>query len=201
MSSSVENSIKVSNLVNGTNWEKRLSDEEAGQVKEILKGKESVNPFKACIIPVRSHNLNDFAKDFFLPTTLNYAIKVQHTVGKVFAILGALFLDFFTFPIRLITCIPRFISNRNQKPIAFHQYLIDQRVDPKLLEDNWVRVRLSWSKTTPGHSAEDGRIIYDPSRNGSIKKNINFIEFPYNRVNDSSYSSEKHSESEGSYSF
>ena len=39
----------------------------------------------------------NFAKDFFLPTTLNHAVKVQNIVLKVFAILASLVLDTVTF--------------------------------------------------------------------------------------------------------
>lgn len=39
---------------------------------------ERVGLFKALIITVRTHNLKDFAKDLFLPTFFNHAMKADN---------------------------------------------------------------------------------------------------------------------------
>ena len=114
--------IKVSNLDNNTEWEKELTDEEFPQVQGYVQGKSTIAIIPATFKPVRTNNLKNFSKDFFLPTTLNHAIKVQHTVGKIFAILASLVLDVLTFPIRLLTVIPRVISNAKPEENQLHKY-------------------------------------------------------------------------------
>lgn len=175
--------IKVTNLDNNTVWEKQLTSDEYQQVKGYVKGKDTVGIIPATFTPVRTNNLKNFSKDFFLPTTLNHAIKVQHAVGKVFAILAALVLDVLTFPIRLLTVIPRIISNANQKENQLHKYLITEGVDKKLLESDHVRVRLEWEKTsqdpTQYWTTKDG-VQHSKHRqeNHWREEQVNFIEVP-----------------------
>lgn len=175
--------IKISNLDNNTAWEKQLTSAEFPQVKGCVQGKSTVAIIPATFKPVRTDNLKNFSKDFFLPTTFNHAIKVQHTVGKVFAILASLVLDVLTFPIRLLTCIPRVISNSRRTENPLHNYLIAEGVDNKLLESDHVRVRLEWEKTsqfpTSHWTTKDG---VQHSRHSQEKHwsegNVNFIELP-----------------------
>jgi hypothetical protein len=175
-------SLTISNLENTTSWEKQLTPEEFQQVKSYAVGLGVVS-VPATLKPVRTNNLQNFAKDFFLPTLINHALKVEHTVGKIFAILGALILDSLTFPIRLLTCIPRVISNAHQEQNPLKKYLIDENVDPKLLESDYVRVRLEWEKTSQSPTSywttEDG---VQHSKHSQEKhwqeKNVNFIEVP-----------------------
>ncbi|NGX34129.1 MAG: hypothetical protein K1060chlam1_00478 [Candidatus Anoxychlamydiales bacterium] len=180
--------IKVTNRENDFSWEKDLTaSRERTQVHSSLsKGSQSAHLFKACVYPIRTHNLLDFSKDFFLPHSVNHTIdfigKVQNIAGKIFLMLASLVFDIVTFPLRLLTFIPRIISNSQQKPIPFYEYLKGQNVDPKLLEANWVRVELSWftNQPPPGYD-----LFAYYAKSGSIKKNINFIELPDNDVNDS----------------
>lgn len=44
----------------------------------------------------------DFAKDLFLPTFINRALKVDGLASKIFTSIGAIALDLFTFIPRLI---------------------------------------------------------------------------------------------------
>jgi len=67
------------------------------------------------LIPTRTNNLRNFAQDLFLPTFVNHALKLQNVVAKIFVILSALILDMLTFPIRLLTCMPKVLSNACQK--------------------------------------------------------------------------------------
>lgn len=75
------------------------------------RGRKSVNFFAATLYPVRTNTLANFAKDAFLPTVMNHAIKVENTALRVLAIIGALFLDLITSPIRLLAAVPRIVLN------------------------------------------------------------------------------------------
>lgn len=85
--------------------------------------REAVTLFSATLYPVRTNNFSNFAKDFFLPTVVNQTIKVKDMAAKVFAIIGALFLDLATFPIRLVTFIPRIIMNAVKEEHTLLRYL------------------------------------------------------------------------------
>lgn len=178
------NYIKVSNLENKTVWEKQLNEEEVQQVKGYIKEcKSTVSLISATFKPVRTNNLSNFSKDFFLPTTVNHAIKVQNTVGRIFAVLASLVLDAVTFPIRLLTCIPRVISNSKQKENPFRKYLIDEGVDKKILESDHVRVKLGWEKTNQDcytkWTDKDGKVHTKYHQKQYWEKEpVNFIEQP-----------------------
>lgn len=175
--------IKVSNLENNVFWEKQLTNEEFKAVKDYVSSKSTLTVISATFKPVRTNNLKNFSKDFFLPTTINHAIKIQHAVGKVFAILAAFVLDILTFPVRLITVIPRTISNAKQEEHPLREYLIAQGVDSKLLELEHVRVRLDWESIsqvpTSRRRAKDGAVhdLYRQEKHW-IEQSINFIELP-----------------------
>jgi hypothetical protein len=108
---------------------------------------------------------------------------VQHVVGKVFAILGSLILDTLAFPIRLLTCIPRIISNARQEENALKKYLSREGVDAKLLESDHVKVRLEWEKTsqypTSHWTTNDGvkHSKHSQEQHWS-EESVNFIELP-----------------------
>ncbi len=132
--------IKVQNIENSLVWESNLTEQEFNKVKNWGAGHRTASIVAATVIPVRTNNLKNFSKDFFLPTTINHAVKVQNIVDKIFAVLAALPLDVLTFPVRLLTCIPRIISNTKQEEHLLRQYLINQNVDKKILENDHVRV-------------------------------------------------------------
>lgn len=174
------NSIKIYNLENNASWEKQLSDAECTEVQGYIKGgKGTVGIIPATFKPVRTNNLNNFAKDFFLPTTVNHAIKVQNTIGKIFAILAALVFDMITFPVRLVTCIPRVNENAGTELSLFRNYLLSEGVDAKLLESDHVKVRLDWEIPTTMIINRDGRrhIKNTIDKHWRVT-NINFIEVP-----------------------
>lgn len=175
-------SIEISNLKNNTLWKKQLTAEEFPSIKSHIRGFVAIAIFPATLKPVRTNNFHNFATDLFLPTLINHAIDVQHTVGKIFAILGALILDILTFPIRLLTCIPRVISNAHQEQNPLKKYLVNEKVDPKLLESDHVRVRLEWEKTSQfptSYWIKDGVQHSKHSQEKHwIEQNVNFIEVP-----------------------
>lgn len=70
---------------------------------------------QAVFMPIRTSNCCDFIKDFFLPTVVNGAFKVNHVVFRIFAVLLCLPLDLLTFPLRVLTVIPRCYGNQFEK--------------------------------------------------------------------------------------
>jgi hypothetical protein len=65
----------------------------------------SATPFwKASLIPLRMDNWCHFASDFFFPTLVNHAIKVDHIVLRMFALVFSIIFDIVTFLSRLVTC-------------------------------------------------------------------------------------------------
>ena len=101
-----------------------------------------------------------------------------------------------TFPIRLLTCIPRLISNGKQTENLLHKYLIDEGVDKKLLESDHVHVRLEWEKPsqfpTSMRRTKDGTIIATHAKEKCwLEENVNFIEVPTYEGSDHSSSGMK----------
>lgn len=175
--------IKVSNLDNNTYWEKQLTADEYQQVKEYLKGKPVISMIPAIFQPVRTNNFKNFSKDFFLPTTINHAIKVKSIVVKIFAILASLILDLLSFPIRILTVIPRVIVNAKQDKIKLNKYLIAQNADKKLIKSDHVRVRVEWEKTsqfsTSTCTTMDGVSLSKKNKEDHWREvNVNFREVP-----------------------
>lgn len=159
------NYIRVSNLENNTVWQKQLSDKEYHPVSGFTRSEHTIAIIPATLKPVRTNNLKNFSKDFFLPTTINHAIKAHHIACKFFAILPALALDGITLPIRFLTCVPRIWSNAGKEVHPLKKYLINESVDKKLLESDHVRVRLGW-------------------KSNWLEHNVNFIEVPIYKGSD-----------------
>lgn len=138
--------IKVSSLENKIFWEKQVSAKEIPQIKSYIDSKNNaVAIVPATLKPIRTNNFENFSKDFFLPTTINHAIRVENIVFKIFAILASLVLDVMTFPIRIFTCIPRIVSNA-QRENLFQKYLKAEGADKELIETDRVNVKLEWKK-------------------------------------------------------
>lgn len=177
------NLLRVSNVHNNTVWEKHLSDAELPTVQEFTKGASTIAILPATFRPVRTHNLVDFSKDFFLPTVINHAIYVQNIAGKFFAIIFGIALDLVTFPLRVITVIPRVISNTVKEENTLHKYLRTQGADAKLLADDYVKVKLEWNRTsqtpTSALTTRDGTVHrrYGQEKHW-FEKTVNFIELP-----------------------
>lgn len=136
------NYISVTNSNNGTTWTKQLTDDEYQNTHDYSKSKNTVSLLAGTIKPVRTNSLSNFATDFFLPTTINHANKVQNIVVKIFALLASLVLDILTLPIRLLTFLPRIYFNSKQEETSLHKYLKEQGVDSTLVNSDYVNVKL-----------------------------------------------------------
>ncbi|MBS0620677.1 MAG: hypothetical protein JSS61_04375 [Verrucomicrobia bacterium] len=140
-------SIQISHPSTHLTWRKDLSEQEA---REIMPLCQRARIYSAGLCwPIRTHNWKDFAKDFFLPTVVNQAFRTNHIAIQIFIFLGGLVQDILTFPIRVITCIPRYFMNPRKEDHPFYQYLKAQKVDPLLLVPDYVQVELFWETDSP----------------------------------------------------
>jgi len=175
-------SIRVANPPNTLFWEKQLSNEEVEKVRKHCQNSAPIGILSATLKPVRTDTLENFSKDFFFPTFVNHAIKVQHAVGKIFAILGALILDLVTFPIRLLTCIPRVMTNSKKEEHPLYRYLQDQAVNPKIFASDYVLVNLKWEGKNPLRVEwryNDGTVHRSPDRAQMWEERcVHFIDLP-----------------------
>lgn len=87
----------------------QLDNEADYHVAELLceDKKNMAGFFKQLMLPIRT----DRASDLFLPTLMNAAMKSQSVAANCLAVIGFIFLDLMTLPIRLITFLPRLIYN------------------------------------------------------------------------------------------
>ena len=103
------------------------SKEEFQAVVNLCDNKRRINWLESLIIPVRTDNLNNFCKDFFLPGLFNPAFKTQDVALTIFLCMLMPVYDIMTLPIRLITVIPRYVYNsiHPKESHPFYQYLIN----------------------------------------------------------------------------
>jgi uncharacterized protein (TIGR02452 family) len=135
-------SINIIHPVNQTNWGVNLTEQEFQGFIPCLKGKKPVYFPLSLLYPVRTDKVN-LSKDLFLPTTINQALKIKNIVFKVFAVLIALVFDIPTFPIRLLTCIPRMLHNAKQEPSELWSYLwAKEEVNRDLIASDYLLVEV-----------------------------------------------------------
>lgn len=173
--------IEVTSLSNNLSWQKQVTNEELELVRSYCDGRETVDLMSATFQTVRTNNLNNFAKDFFLPTLVNRALKVQNVVVKIFAIIGAFILDVVTFPIRLLRCLPRVVENSSQEEHPLRQYLRANNVDPRLFEADYIKIKtvLTTSGNASTRTNANGRVVRTHDVEHSWRKQyVNFIDMP-----------------------
>jgi hypothetical protein len=134
--------IHVSNVENGASWLREIHRDQLQNIEQKMISAKVVGVFPALLRPVRSDSAKNFAKDFFLPTTLNYGLKIRSMAVRVFAVIGAFVFDLLTLPIRLLTCIPTVLTNSAPDKHPLYQYLKAQNVDRQLLKSGHVQVRI-----------------------------------------------------------
>ncbi len=136
--------LTIATLDQKVEWNVTLSsEEELKNVRDLLDRTPKNSLLKGLIIPIRTKG--SFVRDLFLPTFLNQAIKVQNLFRKILAMIGAIFLDFFTLPVRLITALPRVIYNKCIED-AFHKFLRENGAPEHILNQDFVQVTLFWKK-------------------------------------------------------
>lgn len=75
------------------------------------QSKEGYGIFRGLFL-VRTDKLKNLGKDLFLPTVVNIALKIENSVGKIFACLFAVAIDAITLPIRFLASPISFIYNK-----------------------------------------------------------------------------------------
>jgi hypothetical protein len=84
---------------------------------------QSVDGWSTCefsFIPIRTDNWCDFAKDLFLPTFINGALRIDHLICRIFVSIFAIAIDLVTLASRLVTAPFRAIyncANKSEHPI------------------------------------------------------------------------------------
>jgi len=128
------------------------SVEEFQAVANLCDNKRRISWLESLIIPVRTDNFNSFCKDFFLPGLFNEALKTKDVALKIFLCIMMPIYDIITFPIRLITVIPRSIYNAMHPKEAhpFYQYLINNGVDAADLSVGHVYLETEWMEGRRG---------------------------------------------------
>ncbi len=86
-----------------------------GDVRDFIqqngKSKDGWSMLQGAIMPIRTHSLEDFSKDFFLPTLVNFSLKINTVALKIIASVFALTLDILTAPVRLFATPIRIYYN------------------------------------------------------------------------------------------
>ena len=149
---------KIAINAGGTKWEKLLTPKEHDAVKEKAQNVLPANFMGAALRPTRTHNFKDFAKDFFLPTTVNRAARISNIVIRLFAILGAIPFDLITLVCRCFTVFPQ-IYNNGKHPKADHplyRYLKEQKAPDKILRHDHLELTLDWEeKVVAGFATQE----------------------------------------------
>ncbi len=105
--------VQIKDLEDNLLFEKEISSpEEMGAFLRLnAPSKKGWSIPYGCAFPQRTQNLKDFSKDFFLPTFVNFALKVNNIAIKVIASIFAIALDIVTFPVRFFATPFRFFYN------------------------------------------------------------------------------------------
>jgi len=123
MSISLKPVSSISVVIENESNKERLLVKKFSSVEEYYsfidkygKSVSSYSLLKSTLIPLRTDNWKDFAKDIFLPTFVNHALRINNFVLRIFASIFALTLDVITFIPRVIVSPFRAIYNhKNHK--------------------------------------------------------------------------------------
>jgi hypothetical protein len=126
-------------------WGKQLRLEDFTQLKSMCE--ESSASEAPCLFgalaPVRSNNWENFSYDCLLPATMNYAFNIEDCSLKIIGMIGAIFFDLATSPIRLLTCLPSiWINSRQQEHPIYKLFTEDYNVDKAIFASGRIRVAL-----------------------------------------------------------
>ena len=167
--------IKVKNLDNRASWSKPLSVEEYNECKNhCAQSRYTIYGIEPLIYPVRANSFKNFAKDFFFPSLINLALKVDSFILGLFAATLALALDIVTLPIRAVTTLPMAFFNACRCEQSLKTYLKQQNVDSHLFESDSVKVTLV-----------ETEVIDEATKKQTRNKGfVNFIQVPWSPVSE-----------------
>ncbi|MCP5506787.1 MAG: hypothetical protein H7A37_00580 [Chlamydiales bacterium] len=138
------NQLDITNPITSKTQSISLSSKKIENVGKLSNTK-TINPFLATLIPVRTNSWKNFSKDFFLPTVVNHAMKVDNIAAKIFAVLGAIILDVLTLPIRLVTAPFRAALSNKKESHDLYKFLKSSGVDEKVLDADELQLKLKWT--------------------------------------------------------
>lgn len=143
-------------------WSMSLPSRELKKVQEAIdKSPRSSGIFSSLLMPTRT-NVSGLKADLFFPTLLNQTKRVQDGALRFFVSIGAMFLDLASFPIRLVTTLPRVVySKKFQSEAPFHKFLADMKVSDEILSKDRVFVKLEWE--------EIGNRLYEKGANKRVR--------------------------------
>lgn len=172
------------NLVSGFQANIQIKDKEgtllykkscssSQEIKDFIqqngKSKDGWSLIRGTVIPQRTQKLKDFSKDFFLPTFVNFSLKINNIALKIIASIFAIALDVITAPIRLLTTPFRVYYNY-QHPEAEHPLVNLIKGNPqsqKAIDDNFVNLCYEVQNvqtSNPSAPDEEGNIFQNASR-------------------------------------
>ena len=173
--------ITITNTENSYSWTTHPTGEEFQKFEGLTSGRKTISIPCSLLFPVRTNSPLNFAKDFFLPTVVNQVLRIESVAWRILALFGALLIDALTFPVRLVTCIPRVIRNANTKEHPLKSYLIAEGIDKKILKSDHVSVKASqfFYKPSVAMADENGNMLKMRQRvNFVVETQVNFIEMP-----------------------
>lgn len=130
---------------------------------DLLKDERKFHCFKAFVMPIRTNNCKNFAKDLFLPNVVHTALNVKNIVARVFLMLLSLPLDLATLPIRLLMAIPRYYANKKAPEHRMLAYLRTQPSAAKLLHAEQVFFSCNLT-TVKQETVSSNRSVFVPSQ-------------------------------------
>lgn len=146
--------IVVENMKGNELFRKEINSTD--QIREFIQANGESTPYhsilKACFIPIRTQNWPILAKDLFLPTFINRALKIDNVALRVFASCFSIILDLMTLIPRLITT-PFRISynnkqNRNNHPLLRVVNIDLDSLDSKEIEKNsLLKIKVNFKRT------------------------------------------------------
>ena len=144
--------------------------------------------WKATFIPIRTHDFPSFCQDFFVPhlsrALISTAFETYCIAFRMIFRFGAIIIDIISFPIRLLTVIPRCMYNgfHSKETNVFYQHLLQNGVDPQAIDVDYVILEVTESK--PLLKKSDGAVRLDKDgvakmKNSTSLRRLNFIELPH----------------------
>jgi len=133
--------IELAKLIENSNFQNSRSKD---LFDHLTKPNYSdVGFFAAAAKPLRTESIKNFAKDFFFPTLVNHALKINNIVKKIFVSLLAIMFDLVTFPCRLFVGIPLVLlqkdSHKKDHPLI---KIVGPELNPELASLDRLRVAL-----------------------------------------------------------
>ena len=162
----------------GVLFERKIyTEKEFKAVLTYCVSERRIGFFESTLITVRTDTFPNFCKDFFFPTLINHALKAHEIVLRILESIFSICLDILTFPIRLITIIPRYLYNQQhqRQDHPLYRYLLSVEMAPEALNVDHICLELQWAHYQPSEqsqtrcSGETFNFIQLPEFEGSLK--------------------------------